>query len=100
VSAGRGLGLLLALSLVGCAEMQEATGVATQQDLLQLRQEMAAAQQSGQRGRVDTDAISAQVDKRVREQAGERDRQVATLNRQIGSGGRASGAKGGLVMYS
>jgi tol-pal system protein YbgF len=85
VSAGRGLGLLLALSLVGCAEMQEATGVATQQDLLQLRQEMAAAQQSGQRGRVDTDAISAQVDKRVREQAGERDRQVATLNRQIDS---------------
>ena len=85
LSAGRGLGLLLALSLTGCAEVQEATGVATQQDLLQLRQEMAAAQQSAQRGRVDPDAISAQVDKRVREQAGERDRQVATLNRQIDS---------------
>jgi tol-pal system protein YbgF len=85
LSAGRGLGLLLALSLAGCAEVQEATGVATQQDLLQLRQEMAAAQQSAQRGRVDADAIAAQVDKRVREQAGERDRQVATLNRQIDS---------------
>jgi tol-pal system protein YbgF len=65
--------------------MQEATGVATQQDLLQLRQEMAAAQQSAQRARVDADAVAAQVDKRVREQTSERDRQVATLNRQIDS---------------
>ena len=83
--AGRGLGLLLALSLAGCAEVQEATGVATQQDLLQLRQEMAATQQSAQRARVDADTISAQVDKRVREQNGDRDRQVAALNRQIDS---------------
>jgi tol-pal system protein YbgF len=62
--------------------VQEATGVATQQDLLQLRQEMIAAQQA-QRSRVDPDALSTQIDKRVREQAGERDRQVATLNRQV-----------------
>ena len=65
--------------------MQEATGVATQQDLLQLRQEMAATQQSAQRARVDADAVAAQVDKRVREQSSERDKQVATLNRQIDS---------------
>ena len=81
----RGLGLLLALSLAGCAEMQEATGVATQQDLLQLRQEMMAAQQSSQRARIDADSISAQVDKRVREQTGENERQVTTLTRQIDS---------------
>lgn len=62
--------------------MQEATGVATQQDLLQLRQEMIAAQQA-QRSRVDPDAVSAQIDKRVREQSGERDRQVATLKGQV-----------------
>ena len=80
----RGLGLLVALSLAGCAEMQEATGVATQQDLLQLRQEMLAAQ-SAQRGKVDADSVSAQVDKRVREQSSEHDRQVATLTRQIDS---------------
>jgi len=80
----RGLGLLVALSLAGCAEVQEATGVATQQDLLQLRQEMMAAQQS-QRARGDADSISAQVDKRVREQTSEHDRQVATLTRQIDS---------------
>jgi tol-pal system protein YbgF len=85
LSAGRRLGLLLALSLAGCAEMQEATGVATQQDLLQLRQEMAAAQQSAQRARLDADAVAAQVDKRVREQSSERDKQVATLNRQVDS---------------
>jgi len=84
LTAGRGLGLLLALSLAGCAEVQEATGVATQQDLLQLRQEMMAAQ-SAQRGRVDADSIAAQVDKRVREQTSEQDRKVATLNRQIDS---------------
>jgi len=65
--------------------MQEATGVATQQDLLQLRQEMAAAQQSAQRARVDADAVAAQVDKRVREQTSERDKQVAALHRQIDS---------------
>ena len=80
----RGLGLLVALSLAGCAEMQEATGVATQQDLLQLRQEMLAAQ-SAQRGKLDADSVSAQVDKRVREQSSEHDRQVATLTRQIDS---------------
>jgi len=84
VAAGRGLALLLALSLTGCAEVQEATGVATQQDLLQLRQEMMAAQ-SAQRGKVDADGIAAQVDKRVREQTSEQDRKVATLNRQIDS---------------
>jgi len=83
--AWRGLGLLLVLSLAGCAEVQEATGVATQQDLLQLRQEMMAAQQSAQRARVDADSVSAQVDKRVREQTGENERKVTTLTRQIDS---------------
>jgi len=80
-----GLVLLLALSLAGCAEVQEATGVATQQDLLQLRQDMAAAQQAAQRGKVDADGLSAQIDRRVREQTGENDRQVAALTRQVDS---------------
>ena len=84
LSARRGLLLLLALSLplAGCAGVQEATGLATQQDLLQLRQEMIAAQQA-QRSRVDPAALSSQIDKRVQEQSGERDRQVAALNRQV-----------------
>jgi tol-pal system protein YbgF len=46
---------------------------------------MAAAQQSAQRARVDADHVSAQVDKRVREQTGENERQVANLRRQIDS---------------
>ena len=83
--ARSGFGLVLALSLAGCAEVQEATGVATQQDLLQLRQEMMTAQQSAQRSKGDADSLSAQVDKRVREQTGENERHVATLTRQVDS---------------
>ena len=85
MSGRRGLVLLLALSLAGCAEVQEATGVATQQDLLQLRQDMAAAQLAAQRARTDNDAIAAQVDKRVREHAGDNDRQISALTRQVDS---------------
>jgi len=46
---------------------------------------MMAAQQSGQRARIDADSVAAQVDKRVREQTGESERQVTTLTRQIDS---------------
>jgi tol-pal system protein YbgF len=83
--ARRGLVLLLALSLAGCAEVQEATGVATQQDLLQLRQDVADAQRAAQRAKVDADSINAQIDRRVREQTGESERQVAALRRQLDS---------------
>jgi len=65
--------------------VQEATGVATQQDLLQLRQDMVSAQQAAQRAKVDADGLSAQIDRRVREHAGENDRQVAALTRQVDS---------------
>jgi tol-pal system protein YbgF len=85
LSGRRGLILFLSLSLAGCAGVQEVTGVATQQDLLQLRQDMIAAQQAAQRARVDTDGLSAQIDKRVREQSSDNDRQVAALTRQVDS---------------
>ncbi len=52
---------------------------------MQLRQDMAAAQQAAQRARVDNDGISAQIDKRVREHAGENDRKIAALTRQVDS---------------
>jgi tol-pal system protein YbgF len=81
--ARRGLVLLLALSLAGCAEVQEATGVATQQDLLQLRQDVADAQRAAQRAKVDADSVNAQIDRRVREQSGESERQLSALRRQI-----------------
>jgi tol-pal system protein YbgF len=81
---GRGLALLLGvvLSLAGCAEVQEATGVATQQDLFQLRQDVAAAQQTATRARADADAVSAQIKSRP---GGESDKQVAALSRQVDS---------------
>ena len=82
----RRCGLLLGvvLSLAGCAEVQEATGVATQQDILQIRQDVAAAQQAAQRAKVEADGVSAQLDRRLREQSGESDR-VSALTRQIDS---------------
>jgi tol-pal system protein YbgF len=81
---GRRLALLLGvvLSLAGCAEVQEATGVATQQDLFQIRQDVAAAQQTATRAKADADAVSAQIKSRP---AGESDRQVAALSRQVDS---------------
>jgi tol-pal system protein YbgF len=80
----RRLALLLGvvLSLAGCAEVQEATGVATQQDLLQIRQDVAAAQQTATRAKADADAVSAQLKGRP---GGESDRQVAALSRQVDS---------------
>jgi tol-pal system protein YbgF len=81
---GRRLALLLGvvLSLAGCAGVQEATGVATQQDLLQIRQDVAAAQQTATRAKADADAVSAQLKNRA---GGESDKKVAVLSRQVDS---------------
>jgi tol-pal system protein YbgF len=73
------LGIVLSLS--GCAEVQEVTGVATQQDVFQLRQDVAAAQQTAQRAKAEADAVSAQLSRRS--PGGESDRQVAALSRQV-----------------
>ncbi|PYN21443.1 MAG: hypothetical protein DMD99_19670 [Candidatus Rokuibacteriota bacterium] len=73
------------LSLAGCAEVQEVTGVATQQDILQIRQDVAAAQQAAQRAKADSEALSAQLSRRAREQTGGGDQQVAALTRQVDS---------------
>lgn len=83
VLPGRRLAVLLGvvLSLTGCAGVQEVTGVATQQDLFQLRQDVAAAQQTAQRAKTDADALSAQLNRRA--PGGESDRQVAALTRQV-----------------
>ncbi|HYS18846.1 MAG TPA: outer membrane protein assembly factor BamD [Candidatus Binatia bacterium] len=71
------------LSLAGCAEVGEVTGVATQQDIFQIRQDVVAAQQAAQRSKTDADSLSAQLERRVREQTGESERQVAALTRQL-----------------
>ena len=71
------------LSLAGCAEVQEVTGVATQQDIFQIRQDLVAAQQAAQRAKTDVDSLSAQLERRARERTGEGDKQVAALTRQV-----------------
>jgi len=65
--------------------MHEATGVATQQDVFQIRQDMAAAQQAAQRAKSEVETLSTQIDRRVREQTGQNERQVATLTKQVDS---------------
>jgi tol-pal system protein YbgF len=72
--------------LAGCAEVQEVTGVATQQDILQLRQDVAAAQQAAQlRSKADAETLSAQLNRRSPGQTVESERQVAALTRQVDS---------------
>jgi len=61
------------------------TGTATQQDLMQLRADLAALQLAVQRTRSETDAATAQADRRGREQVTEAERQVAALNRRVES---------------
>jgi tol-pal system protein YbgF len=65
--------------------MHEATGVATQQDVFQIRQDMAAAQQTAQRAKSEVESLSTQIERRVREQTGENERQVASLTKQVDS---------------
>ena len=81
----RSILLLGVVLLAGCAEVQEVTGVATQQDILQLRQDVAAAQQAAQRAKTDSEALSAQLNRRSPQQTVESERQVAALTRQVDS---------------
>jgi tol-pal system protein YbgF len=77
--------LALAVSLGGCAAAAEVTGTATQQDLMQLRADMAALQLAVQRMRTETDSGSAQADRRGREQSAEAERQLGALTRRLES---------------
>jgi len=71
--------------LGGCATAAEVTGTATQQDLMQLRADVAALQLAVQRTRSETDAATAQADRRGREHAAEADRQLTALTRRLES---------------
>ena len=72
-----------ALLFGGCAGVAEVTGTATQDDVFQLRSEIAAAQQSAQRAKVDVDRLSAQVDRHAGEQARESQRRAAALTERL-----------------
>jgi len=73
---------LLAASLLilgGCAGMYEATGTASQQDMLQLRTDLNSLQVSAQRTRAEIDAALAQMDRRLGEQTADTSKQLAAL---------------------
>jgi TolA-binding protein len=69
----------------GCATAAEVTGTATQQDLMQVRADVAAMQLALQRTKFTSDTVSAQLDRRSREHAAEAERQVAELGKRVES---------------
>jgi tol-pal system protein YbgF len=71
--------------LGGCATAAEVTGTATQQDLMKIRADVAALQLAVQRSKTDTDAATAQADRRGREQAADAERQIASLIKRLES---------------
>jgi tol-pal system protein YbgF len=73
-----------AVLLSGCTSVADVTGTATQSDLMQLRGEVAAAQQAAQRAKseAETAAVRA-VDARLRAQSTEGERDAAALNRRL-----------------
>ena len=82
--ARRGRALLLAtLLLGGCASVQDATGVATQQDLLQLRTDVTITQQRAQRALGEAEAALAQTQRRDRERDTEAERRLAALTQRV-----------------
>ena len=75
--------LLAGLLLGGCASVQDATGVATQQDLLQLRTDVTVAQQRAQRALGEAEAALAQAQRRERERDTATDQRVAALAQRV-----------------
>ena len=81
----RATALLLAsfLALGGCAGVAEVTGTATQDDVFQLRSEIAAAQQTAQRAKIDVDRLTGEIDRRAGAQAQESERRAAELTERL-----------------
>lgn len=80
-AAARRSGALFLAALVfgGCATAAEVTGTATQQDLLQIRTELAELQ----RARTQADGVAAQFDRRLREQTAEAERRTAAISQRL-----------------
>jgi tol-pal system protein YbgF len=81
-----GPGIRVAASLLmlgGCAGMYEATGTASQQDMLQLRTDLNSLPVSLQRTRAEVDAALAQMDRRLAEQTAETGKQLSALSARL-----------------
>ena len=82
--AGRRWALLLAIVLLGgCAHVQDVTGVATQQDVLQLQTDVTIAQQRSQRALGEAEAALAQVQRRERERDTEAEQRLTALGQRV-----------------
>jgi TolA-binding protein len=75
--------VLAALLFGGCASMTDVTGVATQQDLMELRTELALIQKSALKTKADAEAALAQIDKRQRERTTEDERQLQAIAQRL-----------------
>jgi TolA-binding protein len=74
--------LLLAILLLGgCAHVQDVTGVATQQDLLQIQTDVTIAQQRAQRALGEAEAALAQAQRRERDS--DTEQRVAALSQRV-----------------
>jgi TolA-binding protein len=79
-----GLSVVGLVFLTGCASVADVTGTATQQDLVEMRGEIAAARQAAQRARSDAEtAAQRAVDARLRTQGAESERQLTALTRRL-----------------
>jgi TolA-binding protein len=84
-AARSGLGLLAAalILLSGCTSVTDVAGVATQQDLLEVRTELAIVQQNAQRMKSEVDAARAQMDARERDNTTEERRQLQGIAERL-----------------
>jgi len=75
--------LSFVILLGGCGTVSEYTGTASQQELLQLRNEVATLQRSVQQARAQAEGVPGQVDGKLREQSAESERQATALARRV-----------------
>jgi tol-pal system protein YbgF len=84
LTAGRVVTLLAVTALVaGCAGMAEVTGTATQQDVTELRGDVAALQTSVRQLKAQMEALGPHVEGRLREQTAEVERRAGTLSGRV-----------------
>jgi TolA-binding protein len=89
--------LLAALLFAGCTSVSDVTGMATYQDLLEVRTEVARVQQSAQRMKAETDAARAQMEQRERERAAQENRQLQEMSQRLDALATTLNTLGGRV---
>lgn len=75
--------ILAALLFGGCASVSDVTGVATQQDLMEVRTELALIQRSALTAKADAEAAVAQMEKRQRERTAEDERRLQAIAQRL-----------------